>query len=346
MQRLLRLSIFVFIMLALAACSLLPKEEPVLAPPLVEPAQIQFATAEVERGEIAIRFHAVGSFYPLQFATVSASENRRLQQIFVKHRDIVKQGDLLAQLDVGALELQIEEQKFDLRRAEIEWLRAQKLEGDEFTVELAEMTYTQVQRQYDRLLAQLEDARLYAPLDGMVTYVTEKGEGEAVNAFESLVQLAALDELVLLNPTISLSGDRGSPSRLANDVKLGMSATVTLHSTGEVLTGRVAQTPSSIPQDMPPSSAEFFKDTIVVKVDELPEHVEIGDLAEFTIVLAQNEDATLIPRGALRSFMGRDYVQVKDGDSLREVDVETGIITSTQVEIRQGLEVGEHVIIR
>ncbi|MNP32334.1 hypothetical protein D3C76_1255080 [compost metagenome] len=53
----------------------------------------------------------------------------------------------------------------------------------------------------------------------------------------------------------------------------------------------------------------------------------------------------MIPRGALRSYGGRNYVQILDGQSRKEVDVEQGIVTQTDVEIRQGLKEGQKIII-
>ena len=41
---------------------------------------------------------------------------------------------------------------------------------------------------------------------------------------------------------------------------------------------------------------------------------------------------------------GRNYVLVMDGDSRKEADVQTGLITDTEVEIVSGLEEGQQVI--
>ncbi|MNI96739.1 hypothetical protein D3C73_1552570 [compost metagenome] len=53
----------------------------------------------------------------------------------------------------------------------------------------------------------------------------------------------------------------------------------------------------------------------------------------------------IIPKVGLRSYMGRDYVQVLEGESRKEIDVEKGIVSSTEVEIRKGLKEGQKVIL-
>src|SRR5690606_40663397 len=46
------LSIVVSLSVVLTGCSFLPKEEPVLAPPLVEPAEMDYETVEVTKGDL------------------------------------------------------------------------------------------------------------------------------------------------------------------------------------------------------------------------------------------------------------------------------------------------------
>jgi multidrug efflux pump subunit AcrA (membrane-fusion protein) len=43
--------------------------------------------------------------------------------------------------------------------------------------------------------------------------------------------------------------------------------------------------------------------------------------------------------------MGRNFVQVLEGDSRKEVDVQPGIKDETNVEIRKGLTEGQQVIL-
>lgn len=64
-----------------------------------------------------------------------------------------------------------------------------------------------------------------------------------------------------------------------------------------------------------------------------------------TIVVEQRENVIVIPRKGLRTYLGRDYVQVLNGESRKEVDVEKGLVTPTEVEIRTGLKEGQNVIL-
>jgi hypothetical protein len=53
----------------------------------------------------------------------------------------------------------------------------------------------------------------------------------------------------------------------------------------------------------------------------------------------------VLPRSAIRSYMGRNYVQIVEGERRKEVDIEVGLTTPTEVEIVKGLEEGQKVVL-
>ena len=83
----------------LSACSLFPAEEEVLAPPLIEPEEITYRTAEAKIGYIEDSIVRTAYFIPVvdkdHFFT---NRSGRLKVIHVKIGDAVKAGDLIAEL--------------------------------------------------------------------------------------------------------------------------------------------------------------------------------------------------------------------------------------------------------
>jgi macrolide-specific efflux system membrane fusion protein len=88
-----------------------------------------------------------------------------------------------------------------------------------------------------------------------------------------------------------------------------------------------------------------YASTLYATVDKLPEGVEIGSSANVSIVLVEHKNAVLIPKSGLRSYLGRTFVRVLEGKALREVDVEVGIQSSTEVEILRGLKEGQTIVL-
>ncbi|MNW06964.1 macrolide transporter subunit MacA [compost metagenome] len=70
-----------------------------------------------------------------------------------------------------------------------------------------------------------------------------------------------------------------------------------------------------------------------------------GTPLSVSVITQRKEKAITIPLAALRSYSGRNYVQVVDEQgNKKEVDVEIGQQTATDVEIIKGLTSGQKVV--
>lgn len=79
--------------------------------------------------------------------------------------------------------------------------------------------------------------------------------------------------------------------------------------------------------------------------DTQGQQLEAGTtIARIRIVLERKDDVLLLPPEAVRSFEGRRFVVVREGDRERRATVRIGITTETQVEILEGLEEGDIVV--
>jgi len=72
--------------------------------------------------------------------------------------------------------------------------------------------------------------------------------------------------------------------------------------------------------------------------------VDIGDIANITVILQQKRNVLWLPPQAIRTFQGRQFVVVQEGDRQRRVDVELGIQSQDKVEITSGLREGQKVV--
>jgi HlyD family secretion protein len=68
--------------------------------------------------------------------------------------------------------------------------------------------------------------------------------------------------------------------------------------------------------------------------------------ASVTIILDQAQDVLMVPEGAIQSQGPNSVVEVqKDDGSTEKVVVQTGLSDGTNIEITQGLEEGQTVVI-
>ena len=70
----------------------------------------------------------------------------------------------------------------------------------------------------------------------------------------------------------------------------------------------------------------------------------MGDLSRVTVVLERKDNVLWLPPQAIRTFEGRRFVVVQDGEAQRRVDVTIGIESDERVEIKEGLTAGLTVV--
>ena len=393
------------VLVVLTGCYLFPKEERVLAPPLIRAPEISYDTIKVKRGTVEKRIIGSASFVSVTQANQFFKQSGvRLKGIYVSIGDEVEVGDLLGELETASLENDIARQKIVLRKAELNYeriksgledqtalklaaidmeaadLRLRDLESQyeqikllfdfertssleknlndltssienqqlnirklklqyekmkreqederpltlaDFDVELAKLQMTDLERR-------LEETRLYATVAGNVVYINYSlTEGDVVGGYQTIVRIADPDRIHL-----EYSGHQTS------DFKLGMTVDVRIKQ--ESYLGRVIMTP----RDLPIDADEVLKDKIRMEVFGTPPEVGMGTQASISLTLAKQEDVLVLPRGVVRSYLGRRYVQVLNNGVREERDVQLGLESATEVEIADGLKEGEEVIIR
>ncbi|MCS7459787.1 HlyD family efflux transporter periplasmic adaptor subunit [Paenibacillus doosanensis] len=324
-------------MSALTGCSLLPVEEEELAPPLVEPVKETLNVFEAKRAAIVKQISGVATFASdktdyLYYKTAAG----KLLSLNVKLGDKVSSGDVVAVTDTGELETKIRVQEIAIEKAKISLVQEIADKGaDDPSVQLKKLDMESAQIQLNSLQKQLENSKLVASVDGIVTFVDSIEPGDEVAAYKQVVTLADPKQMKLIYTASSQNDLAG--------VEINMDVTVKIKD--KTYPGKVVQTPMTAA----PSDNKVVQDknnkSLVIDVEGLPDDVTIGSQADITIVTESRDHVIVIPRAGLRSYMGRDYVQVLEGESRKEIDVEKGIVAATEVEIRKGVSEGQKIIL-
>lgn len=319
----------------LSGCSLMPMEEEGLAPPLVEPLRESFELYEVARGDIVRRVAGNGHVVASHLEYLHFTEARgRIAAVNVKAGDHVQKGDVLIQLNLDNMELQLKQRELEVKKKQMA-LEEAKGQRDLRLIEIRLLELDIAQMQLEETKGWVEGSQLVAGMDGLVTFVADMKPGDQVTEYVDLITIADPTEL-RLSYTVSNS------SQLA-DVLVGMKAEVEIEE--ELYSANVVQTPATAPQVDHPRIQEQYERSLYLNIEALSDKLQIGDSARIQIVTQQSEDVLVIPRGGLRSYFGRNYVQIQEGESRKEIDVEIGIESPTQVEILSGLEEGQLIIL-
>ncbi|MBN1698648.1 MAG: hypothetical protein JW881_14125 [Spirochaetales bacterium] len=357
-----------------------PEEEKMLAPPLKKPEEVVYKTHEVKKGSIVKSITCTGYFAPEKEVDVSfKSRDGYLKTLDVTPGQKVAKGYICATLDTDTLKTEIKRQEIVLRRArdifeklgkiaEIdisiskmaldqlkrdlelkyrlkESMAQIEIEKQEHSVAVGEREYDKVVMDYEYQLAaarndiemarlrleelndELEKSIMRAPISGIVDYVAFVHEGEYLEPYDTIVKIAQPDRLIL-----KYTGTQHDRFRW------GMPVEVTID--GKRYGGKVVMTPFQAPVD----DYDKMKETVLIRIDRLPPGTGIDDDATIEAVLERADNVIVIPRRLVHSYLNRKFVKVFENNMVSERDVETGIETTSEYEIKSGLEPGELIV--
>ena len=289
------------------------------------------------RGPAVEAVYATGSVEAVDSARIGSLVAGRIATLAVDEGAQVTRGQALGQIDDAQARQRLADAQAHLAMAQQELSRAQVLVRQNIR---SEQSLQQSQEIRDRALAQvalmdrqLEDYRVTAPLDGIITLrPVEPGETVAVNAPlftiadpTRLRVAAAVDERdiaqVRMGAEVAVRADawqgESFPAKVTNIRRQGDTTTRTFR----------------VEADMPAGSK-----------------LMIGMTVDVNIVVAERTNALLVPAAAIRhaaSVGGRpgpaSVFVVRDG-AARAVPVKTGASGPAQVEITDGLAEDARII--
>lgn len=332
-------------------CALLPAEQSEEVLPSIAPPQISKKPEyEVTTETLTTTVDTTGKLISLREETLYYTlDGKRLKDLYIKAGQKVKAGDPIASLDVEDLQKQVRDQKLQFRKDEVgmkETLR-KKDEMPPVDFEAAVIAFEEKKQAIADLEQQIAKATLTAPFSGTIVQLTLQ-KGGAVKAYDPVCVIADTSQLV---PGIQLD------SSDLEKVSVGMKAVVDINNAGTI-NGKVKTLPVKAADDESGGNngsgsgngggtgtkPERPEDFLTVQLDKMPAGVTRGTRLSVSIIVKSKPNAVVIPPSALRSIGSRTYVQVAEGETKREVDVEVGERTATAIEILKGLEPGMKVV--
>jgi macrolide-specific efflux system membrane fusion protein len=186
---------------------------------------------KVIKGNIENLVTATGTINPKDYVDVGAQVSGQLEVLHVELGDVVKKGDLLAQIDVTVFKAKVDQSKAQLKYqeaqlkekiaqlelAQIIHTRQEKLYENSATsleaLQNAKLSLQSATAQIEMLKAQIEQSkssiqadeanleytRIYAPMDGTVVSISAK-QGQTLNANQSapvILQIADLSTMTV-----------------------------------------------------------------------------------------------------------------------------------------------------
>ncbi|MEK0313114.1 efflux RND transporter periplasmic adaptor subunit [Cohnella sp. 56] len=333
---------------ALAGCSLLPDE-----PEEEDLSQIQLPEIskkpeyEVTTKTLETTVSASGKLLSTEEKTLyysaKAMEGLRLKKLYIQPGDVVKAGQTVAELDVEDMKKQLRDQRLQFRQQELQMKQTlrDKDDMDPIEFEQKQIAFEESRQKISDLETDIASAVLTAPFSGTVVSLNVQ-EGAAIKVYDPLC--------VIANPSSLIVAAEMSADDL-QQIAVGMEADIDINSVGKVK-GKIKSLP--VPKDNNNNGGggggqgpkvTNLSDYLLVSVAKLPEGATRGTPLSLSVVVDRKVDAVVIPRSTLRTAGARTYVQVAEADGTkREVDIEVGQQTATDIEVLSGLKPGQKVV--
>lgn len=241
---------------------------------------------------------------------------------------------------VGDIDLQISAQEVQVHLAQLALQQVQ-----EQTDPSLERNLAKAKLQVQAIQRQIDDRRLRAPYAGRVVAVglnargLQQGFGQRPKVGDSIPGFAPL--IILAKPG-QLEVDIPSEREHATELTVGQAVSIT-HSSARnrPFTGQVIAMPV---QTLSTGDKPAQPQTVRIALPQNAPPMSIGDYVDVEVVNKVHTDAVFLPPAAVRTFMGRSFVVIREGGKERSVNVTLGLSNDLQVEILSGLHEGDVVV--
>jgi len=355
---------------------------------IMPPGRERFATVQVSRGDIESSVTALGTLQPRRYVDVGAQASGQIQKIHAEVGDVVKEGQLLveidpstqkAKLDAGRfsienLKAQLQEQRAQHELARQKYQRQQNLVAGGATreedVQTARAELKATQARIDMFQAQIRQAeaslrsdqaelgytRIYAPMAGTVVALDAR-EGQTLNAQQQTPLILRIAKLSPMTVWAEVSeADIGH-------VKPGMTAYFTTLSGGQrrwsstvrqILPvppkplDQTSQGGGSPASSSKSGSARVVLYTVLLDVDNADNALMAEMTTQVFFVANQAKGVLTAPVAALHGSTSANLqtaqVVAANGE-IQQREVRTGISDRLKVQIVDGLNEGDHLLI-
>jgi RND family efflux transporter MFP subunit len=290
-------------------------------------------TAVVRQGEIARVVVLPGTVEPIRTVGVNAQVSGALLEVPVEEGDRVSRDQVVARLDDRELQAQLRSAEAAYEVAEAAFERAQQLRERQVITqpeyEADRTAFEAARAQLDQLRTRVGFTEVRSPIGGVVTAKLVQS-GDVIGVQGRLLDVAEVDTMVVrvavseLDVVEIAEGDRVAVELDARP--------------GETLQAAVRRVfPAADP-------ATRLVPVEVALSDDDRSRARPGFLARVTFELDPKPDARLVPASAIVSRGGGEGVYVVADSTVVLRTVTPGLTAAGQIEIVEGLEVGDRVV--
>lgn len=313
-------------------------------------------TAVVEKGDIDITVNALGTVTPMATAAIKTQIAGRLVSVKFQEGQLVKQGDVLAEIDARPYQLALEQAQGQLlrdqallRNAELDLARYRTLVRQDSIAKQQLDTTEALVRQYQGTVradqAMVDNARLNLAYCSIVSPVTGRiglrfvDPGNYVQVNDA-TGIAVVNQLKPITVMFALPED--NVPAIMKRVRAGASLPVTVYDRGQsalLAKGVLATIDNQID-----TSTGTVK--LKARFDNEDEALFPNQFVNTRLTVDTLRDATVIPTAAVQRGAPGTFVYAVNPDSTVSIKpIKTGPVDGYRIAVMSGVEPGTRVVI-
>lgn len=316
--------------------------------------------------DIELSLVSTGQLEPKRYVEVGAQVSGQVDNIHVEEGDIVKEGDLLVEIDARVFETQVQNSQaaLDSKKAQLAQLRAErelaevraqrnqnlfkqnavsqdvvvssntnlKVIDTKITASIAQIKADEASLEGD--ITKLGFAKIFAPISGTIATLQVR-EGQTLNANQNAPVLLQISDLSVMTLRAEVSEadvqkiKRGMPVYFST---LGDNKTF-YHSTVR----QVLPTPTVL------NDVVLYQ--VLIDVDNPKRTLMDAMTTQVFFVQEQEKEALSVPLAAVKGRGRNQFVMLKQDDDVVRTPVKVGIKNRTHIQITEGLSEGDEVVV-
>lgn len=298
------------------------KEIPVIPVKVIDVATDSFNTS----------FIINGSTIPAKEVKIASEVQGKLIGLYIDNGDVVRAGQVIASLDASVYSVQLSSIDASIVKAKLDLNRYNKLislgGATPMQAESAQLQINSLLAEKKQVLEQISHMQIRAPFSGKIENVSVE-LGSFVSYGTVLSQLIDNSSLKI---NIYLSEQE------ALKVKTGQAVTINSVVLSQPKPGKITMV-----SDKADASGKFLTEVSFSNNDK--EKLKAGILADVHFTMEETETGLSVPVSALLASAKEAKVFVVKGDKVETRSIKTGIVTANKVQVIEGLQAGEQVVV-
>jgi len=290
--------------------------------------------ATVSRSPLIAHRILTGSLQAVTTVHIFNEEEGRIVELPFYEGDAVEQGAMLARIDDHLIQSELNKAEATLKQAQVDVKRIDSL----FRKKLAsedELARTQTALELARaevslLETRMAHTRIRAPFSGIISERL-KEKGDVVPVHSHILTLFDPAQIKIVIPVSEL---------LLSNIDTGDTVQVRIDALGE------EQYSATVKRIFPTIDPQTRKGMMEMQFATIPEGARPGQLCRVT-VNTQTTPRRNVPFAAIRHDSQGEFVyRLTPDNTVESVRVQTGILLGNQMEILEGLEVNDRVVVK